>query len=259
VGLGLLGTFIGLLDTLVRATEVLRLIGRAEPGRGEGVLEAVFLKMVMALEGPLTSMGTAFSASMFGLVGSLVLGLMMVVLRRATNDVLGRARMKMFELVLPSQGPVEAATRDADALRQFVVAMAQQNQRLALFVEETAQQAARSHEANAALMAQAVQGHPATQALLDQVAEAVSRQQLVVGQVVASVQALSDCLERQSGAVSELPAWLERIHERQQEQWLACNGQLEQLRRSLAQVQASQSQVALEHQHGMRVLAARQG
>jgi hypothetical protein len=255
VGLGLLGTFIGLLDTLVRATEVLRLIGRAQPGRGEGVLEAVFLQMVMALEGPLTSMGTAFSASMFGLVGSLVLGLMMVVLRRATNDVLGRARDGMFKLA----GPAQAELSDADGLRQFVTAMAHQNQRLALFVEDTAQQAVEQHEAIAALVTHSAQGQLATQALLDHVAESVSRQQLVVGQVVASVQALADCLERQSGAMSGLPVQLDQLLEHQQAQWLACNGQLEQLRRSLVQVHALQAQATQEHEHTRRVLASRQG
>jgi hypothetical protein len=67
--LGLLGTFWGLLQTVstVGAT-----IGSLDSNAGDNVL--LFDQLKEGLAGPLKGMGTAFSASMFGLSGSLILG-----------------------------------------------------------------------------------------------------------------------------------------------------------------------------------------
>jgi hypothetical protein len=67
--LGLLGTFWGLLQTVstVGAT-----IGALDTGGGDNVM--LFDQLKEGLAGPLKGMGTAFSASMFGLSGSLILG-----------------------------------------------------------------------------------------------------------------------------------------------------------------------------------------
>src|SRR6185437_10124950 len=67
--LGLLGTFWGLLQTVstVGAT-----IGTLDTNAGDNVL--LFDQLKEGLAGPLKGMGTAFSASMFGLSGSLILG-----------------------------------------------------------------------------------------------------------------------------------------------------------------------------------------
>jgi len=67
--LGLLGTFWGLLQTVstVGAT-----IGSLDSNAGDNVM--LFDQLKEGLAGPLKGMGTAFSASMFGLSGSLILG-----------------------------------------------------------------------------------------------------------------------------------------------------------------------------------------
>ena len=67
--LGLLGTFWGLLQTVstVGAT-----IGALDTNAGENVL--LFDQLKEGLAGPLKGMGIAFSSSMFGLAGSLILG-----------------------------------------------------------------------------------------------------------------------------------------------------------------------------------------
>jgi hypothetical protein len=67
--LGLLGTFWGLLQTVstVGAT-----IGTLDTNAGDNVM--LFDQLKEGLAGPLKGMGTAFSASMFGLSGSLILG-----------------------------------------------------------------------------------------------------------------------------------------------------------------------------------------
>jgi len=67
--LGLLGTFWGLLQTVstVGAT-----ISALDTNAGESVM--LFDQLKEGLAGPLRGMGTAFSCSMFGLAGSLILG-----------------------------------------------------------------------------------------------------------------------------------------------------------------------------------------
>ena len=69
VFLGLLGTFWGLLDTLGAIRGV---IGNIQVGGGD--IATMFDELKSGLEAPLAGMGTAFSSSLFGLAGSLVLG-----------------------------------------------------------------------------------------------------------------------------------------------------------------------------------------
>jgi hypothetical protein len=67
--LGLLGTFWGLLQTV---SSVGATIGTLDTNAGENTL--LFDQLKEGLAGPLKGMGTAFSCSMFGLAGSLILG-----------------------------------------------------------------------------------------------------------------------------------------------------------------------------------------
>lgn len=67
--LGLLGTFWGLLETVSSIGDV---IGGLSVDGGETAL--IFEKLKTGLEAPIDGMGTAFSSSLFGLAGSLVLG-----------------------------------------------------------------------------------------------------------------------------------------------------------------------------------------
>jgi hypothetical protein len=67
--LGLLGTFWGLLETV---STVGTTISTLDTNAGESVM--LFDQLKEGLAGPLRGMGTAFSCSMFGLAGSLILG-----------------------------------------------------------------------------------------------------------------------------------------------------------------------------------------
>lgn len=69
--LGLLGTFWGLLDTIGGVSAVIG--GLAGQG---GDAARVFEALTANLQGPLSGMGTAFSSSLFGLAGALVLGVL---------------------------------------------------------------------------------------------------------------------------------------------------------------------------------------
>jgi hypothetical protein len=80
VFLGLLGTFWGLLDTI---QSVGRAISALDTKAGEGV--ALFDDLKSGLAAPLRGMGTAFSSSLLGLAGSLVLGFMELQASHAQN------------------------------------------------------------------------------------------------------------------------------------------------------------------------------
>lgn len=67
--LGLLGTFWGLLGTVGSVGDVI-----SNLTIGGGDLSVVFNDLKRGLEAPIEGMGTAFSSSLFGLAGSLVLG-----------------------------------------------------------------------------------------------------------------------------------------------------------------------------------------
>lgn len=70
VFLGLLGTFWGLLETVGSVGDTIK--GLSIAGASDPI--QLFESLKRGLEGPLSGMGTAFSASMLGLAGSLVLG-----------------------------------------------------------------------------------------------------------------------------------------------------------------------------------------
>jgi len=78
--LGLLGTFWGLLGTI---NEVGNAIGRLSVDTTDPA--AMFSQLKEGLQGPLTGMGTAFGASLFGLAGYLVLGFLELQASQAQN------------------------------------------------------------------------------------------------------------------------------------------------------------------------------
>ena len=78
--LGLLGTFWGLLQTIFSVGTVVQNLSV-----GEGDVATVFEDLKAGLQAPLTGMGTAFSSSLFGLAGSLVLGFLDLQASQAQN------------------------------------------------------------------------------------------------------------------------------------------------------------------------------
>ena len=85
VGMGLLGTFIGLLATLNDISVLISSFADLDMGNVDPI--QVFRIMIERMKAPMTSMGIAFSASMYGLLGSIILGLMMVGIRRLQGDI----------------------------------------------------------------------------------------------------------------------------------------------------------------------------
>jgi hypothetical protein len=79
--LGLLGTFWGLLQTVGSISDVINSLEIT----GQQEMSAMFGQLKQGLEGPLKGMGTAFSSSLFGLTGSLILGFMDLQAGQAQN------------------------------------------------------------------------------------------------------------------------------------------------------------------------------
>jgi len=96
--LGLLGTFWGLLDTVIAAGKVIAGLNVASGDVGQ-----VLGRLREDLEGPLGGMGTAFSSSLFGLAGALVLGFLDLQAGHAENRFFKELEDWLAELThLPS-------------------------------------------------------------------------------------------------------------------------------------------------------------
>lgn len=85
VGVGLLGTFIGLLATLDDIAVLISSFSNLDMKTADPIV--VFAQMVKRMEAPMHSMGVAFSASMYGLLGSMIIGFMMVSVKKCLSDL----------------------------------------------------------------------------------------------------------------------------------------------------------------------------
>ena len=83
VGLGLFGTFVGLLGAL---DEIANLIGSFDLINDVADPMSKISELVVNLTLPMKSMGVAFSASLFGVVGSLLMGLLMVIIKSSVSE-----------------------------------------------------------------------------------------------------------------------------------------------------------------------------
>ncbi|MBL9050988.1 MAG: biopolymer transporter ExbB [Tabrizicola sp.] len=125
VFLGLLGTFWGLATTVPAVVETIRSLA---PQEGESGLD-VFGKLMGGLESQLGGMGTAFSSSLLGLAGSLVLGLLELFAGHGQNRFIRELEEWLSSITrLGFAGEGEGA--DQNALGLLVDHMAQQMEEL---------------------------------------------------------------------------------------------------------------------------------
>jgi len=99
--LGLLGTFWGLLHTVGAVGDV---IGGMQVGTNTDVA-ALFDQLKSGLQKPLHGMGMAFSASMFGLAGSLILGFLDLTAGQAQNRFFNELEEWLASLTRLGTGP----------------------------------------------------------------------------------------------------------------------------------------------------------
>lgn len=98
--LGLLGTFWGLLETVASVSDV---IGGLRVGTGNQA--NMFQDLKSGLRAPLSGMGTAFSSSLFGLAGALVLGFLDLQAGQAQNRFFNELEEWMSTVTRHVSGP----------------------------------------------------------------------------------------------------------------------------------------------------------
>lgn len=115
--LGLLGTFWGLLETVSA-------VGQAISGLSGGVEDpvALFEELKEGLRTPLSGMGTAFSSSLFGLGGSLILGFLELQAGQAHNRFLNELEEWLSGITrLSSAGPIGEGDQSVPAYIQALL------------------------------------------------------------------------------------------------------------------------------------------
>ncbi len=117
--LGLLGTFWGLLQTVGAVSDV---IGGMSVGSGD--VQALFEQLKTGLARPLRGMGTAFSASLFGLAGALVLGFLDLTAGQAQNRFFNELEEWLAGLTRLSSGAL--AEGDGGSVPVYVQALLEQ-------------------------------------------------------------------------------------------------------------------------------------
>jgi hypothetical protein len=177
VGLGLLGTFIGLLETLVATSELIGGIA-SSLGGGGGNMDSEFGKIVGGLQKPLAAMGTAFSASMFGLIGSIMLGFQAVVVSKTVASLVDNIREEVLSLAEKSKENANVAITER-YLATLLADMMEQHRQSESRLADVAQQIT-------ALTPSIIQAAQSSTRLADVVAaqhEALDRTTHAVGQV----------------------------------------------------------------------------
>src|SRR5205814_3906751 len=117
--LGLLGTFWGLLLTVSAVGDV---IGSMSVGSGD--LNTLFEQLKSGLQRPLHGMGTAFSSSMFGLAGALVLGFLDLTAGQAQNRFYNELEEWLSGLTRLSSGVL--GTEGETSVPRYVQALLEQ-------------------------------------------------------------------------------------------------------------------------------------
>lgn len=119
--LGLLGTFWGLLQTIRSVGDV---IGDLSVGSGE--LTTVFSNLKAGLQAPLAGMGTAFSSSLFGLAGSLILGFLELQAGQAQNHFFNQLEDWLATQTRLSSGTLPVAEGGEQGVPAYVQALLEQ-------------------------------------------------------------------------------------------------------------------------------------
>lgn len=130
--LGLLGTFYGLATTVPAVVETIRALA---PQEGETGLD-VFEKLMGGLEAQLGGMATAFSSSLLGLAGSLVVGLLELFVTHGQNRFYRELEEWMSGFTRVSLAGSEGDGVDQAAMSGFMEQMATQMDRLQQFHAE---------------------------------------------------------------------------------------------------------------------------
>jgi hypothetical protein len=119
--LGLLGTFWGLIKTIGSIADVV-----AALDVGTGNMADIFANLKAGLSMPLSGMGTAFSSSLFGLAGSLVLGFLDLQAGQAQNRFFNELEETLASQTRISTGSGPSISEGETSVPAYVQALLEQ-------------------------------------------------------------------------------------------------------------------------------------
>jgi hypothetical protein len=188
--LGLLGTFWGLIDTLSAVGSVIKTM------RGGGEAAAMFDELKNGLAVPLSGIGLAFSASLFGLASSLIIGF----LDLQAGQAHARFHNELEDWLLSGESPAVGSAVAPAAKPQPAAAAPVQDPASARELKEAVDRLT-------AVVAEGANGRVATQAMTN-LAEGI---QGLVQHMRAEQQMIRDWVEAQATRERELKQVLDRL------------------------------------------------
>lgn len=184
VFLGLLGTFWGLLQTVSAVGSTIQSLDVVSGDTG-----VIFEDLKAGLQAPLSGMGTAFSSSLFGLTGSLILGFLDLQAGQAQNRFYTELEDWLSTVTEIEQEETRAAVAAAPDTDKLQLAI----ERLQRAVEEGGSKAANQAMANLAEGIQGLVKHVRSeQQMMREWADAQSAQQKRVENLLSSIAAAFD-------------------------------------------------------------------
>ena len=213
--LGLLGTFWGLLQTVSSVAEAisgLRIGGASAEG--------VFAELQKSLEGPLGGMGTAFSSSLFGLGGSLILGFLELQAGQAQNRFANELEEWLSTLTRISAGAGPIADGDPASPAYTAALIEQLAENLQKFERSVSRSEENRTKANANLvtlverLGTLAEQMKTEQALMIRLAESQMEMQPLFARLADGIEALSGSGdEAVRASLRNIEAYLARIYE----------------------------------------------
>jgi biopolymer transport protein ExbB/TolQ len=224
VGMGLLGTFIGLLGALAEIGKLIGSFGTMMNGTTDPA--SVLGELVTRLNEPMKAMAVAFSASLFGVLGSLIMGLFMVVVKSATGDIVS-ILYSQVSLILDFK-PHEQA--DTNALNEALAGLAQQSpilQGLAAALDQSERRVREVLSSTASLIARMennTQAQERVEVIMERMAQAQATSQRAQDEFLTKLEKIAqvqDGLGRQTERFAEAFAEQQRLLETQRQEQAA--------------------------------------
>lgn len=197
VGMGLLGTFIGLLGALA---EIGKLIGSFNLGAGMIDPVAAISELVARLTAPMQAMGVAFSASLFGVLGSLIMGVLSVGVRSASSDLVSFVHSDT-SLMLDIAQETEGGVLDLNPVAQALGELAEHSpllRGLALALDHSERRVREMMMGMGTLMARLETNSHGTSSLIQQMGQHADQQDRLLSLVAQMQSSQNQLTERQA-------------------------------------------------------------
>ncbi len=127
VFLGLLGTFWGLLQTISSVSGVINTID-FNAGSISNKGNAIFMEIQKGLSAPLDGMSTAFSSSLFGLAGSLILGFLDLQVGQASNRFFNELEDWLSQMAIFTTNEIGNSSLSESAIESLALVAKRANQ-----------------------------------------------------------------------------------------------------------------------------------